>query len=272
MLPASGDWRAQSSLRPIVRPGAPRFYADLSLEGHASGTTALLTLPFLAVLLIGGIGIGLVSPPAAVAFIGATIALFMAFYARARRDVVASPDWRCDGKKIDGAGFQLLADIDSRFAYAEQHIEELPTGISWPEVAGDVRALLWEAAQHAAAVTELDHETTDLRYADPGTPQAALKHRVDERRAAHWDVLRGIQWEAETLARVAGNAAAAAQVALLRTGSVTALEQVTPSRRAYVAAGALAEARQRLELLAGVWSELDDTGTIAAEELRSTDP
>jgi hypothetical protein len=106
-----------------------------------------------------------------------------------------------------------------------------------------------------------------MRYAEPGTPQGALKRVLEEQRKAHWDILRAIQWEAETLARTAGNAVAAARVALARTGSLAALQRITPSRRAIVAAGALAEARQRLELLASVWAELDDSGTLAAERL-----
>ena len=80
--------------------------------------------------------------------------------------------------------------------------------------------------------------------------------------------MRAIQWEAETLARTAGNAVAAAHLALARTGSLAALRQITPSRRAIVAAGALAEARSRLELLASVWAEVDDSGELAAERMR----
>lgn len=79
--------------------------------------------------------------------------------------------------------------------------------------------------------------------------------------------MRSIQWEAELLARTAGNAVAAARLALTRTGSLAALRRITPSRRAIVAAGALAEARSRLELLDEVWSEFDDSGAIAAERL-----
>jgi len=183
------------------------------------------------------------------------------------RDVLCGPSWKLRGKPIDGQAFQLLEDIDARFAYAEKHVKELPTGIVWSEVEEDVRALLWEAAEHGAQVTALDAQIHEMRYAEPGTAGAALKRRLEEERDAHWQIMRGVQWEAELLARTAGNAVAAAHVALARSGSLAALQRITPSREAIVAAGALAEARSRLELLARVWGELDETGAIAAERL-----
>jgi hypothetical protein len=253
-------------MRPILRPGAPRIYRALSSSTPSAGSAGVV-LSAMVGLLFASIGVGLVSPVAAIALIVLAVGGVAAGMVRAARHVVAGPSWTFEGRPIDGQGFQLLADIDSRFAYAESNIEKLPTGISWSEVGEDVRALLWEAAEHGAALTALDAEIHELRYAEPGTPQAALQHSLEAQRTAHWGVMRGIQWEAESLARVAGNAVAAAHVALARTGSLAALEQITPSRRAVVAAGALAEARSRLELLAGVWAELDESGTLVAEKL-----
>lgn len=254
----------QTSLRPILRPGAP-WYANL-LTTSAGGMllgAALITIWMALVLAVGL----LVAPIGVVGVLGLGGIGIAAASRASARDIVTGPGWRFQRRPISGQAFQLIEDIDSRFAYAESNVRKLPTGISWPEVAEDVRALLWEAAEHGALVTSLDTEIHEMRYAEPGTPQAALKHSIEEQREQRWQIMRGIQWEAETLARTAGNAVAAAHVALAKTGSLAALEQVTPSRRAMVAAGALAEARARLQLLADVWSELDETGMIAAERL-----
>lgn len=223
--------------------------------------SALILLPLFAVLAAIG------AAPLVGGLFAAAFAMLVTAFVSSTKHIVGGPKWELAGKPIDGQAFQLLADIDSRFAYAESNVKKLPTGIKWPEVAADVQALLWEAAKHGADVTSLDAEIFEMRYAEEGTPQAAMLHSLQDQREAHWQIMRGIQWEAETLARTAGNAVAAAHLALARTGSLAALERITPSRRAIVAAGALADVRQRLELLASVWSELDETGAIAAEKI-----
>lgn len=257
------------SMRPIIRPEAPRWARALA-RTTSSTADAIGWLAIIAVLLLPGAAViaavAAAAPLVAAMFTAAFVAL-VASLIEVRTHVVSGPKWEIEGKPIDGQGFQLLADIDSRFAYAEKNVKELPTGISWPEVDADVRALLWEAAEHGAQVTSLDAEIHEMRYAEDGTPQAAMVHSLQQQREAHWQIMRGIQWEAETLARTAGNAVAAAHLALARTGSLAALERITPSRRAIIAAGALADARQRLELLASVWSELDESGAITAEKL-----
>ena len=228
------------------------------------GAGAVIVLGMLVV-----VALIVASPPLGIAVgVGALVG-FGLWLRAVTRDTVMAPSWSVDGQGIGGEAFELLEDIDGRFAYAEKHIRELPTGIRWREVEEDVRALLWEAAEHGARASGLAIEIHELRYAEPGTPQAALKVPLEEQRQAHLLVMRGVQREAEQLARVAGNAAAAARVALARTGSLEALRHITPSRRAFVAAGALAEARTRLEALAAAWADLDESTLLAAEDLRS---
>jgi len=257
----------ETTLRPIVRPGAPYIVrvwnpSTKSVPGMVLTLVAFVLLFSLVIRI--GIELGPVLP---IVLISGAVGLPLAAQRLVARDVVNTPKWEIHKQRIDGEAFTLLEDIDARFAYAEANIKRLPTGIAWPEVDADVRALLWEAAEHAAEVTSVDLSIHEMRYAEDGTPQAALLHSLEAQRTAHMDIMRGIQWEAEGLARTAGNAVAASKVALARTGSLAALRQITPSRRAIVAAGALAEARARLELLADVWAEIDESGDLAAERL-----
>jgi hypothetical protein len=265
--PPRPDWRNETSMRPIVRPGASKSSIGMLAKPNVITGIGLVLLPVVVAIVAGVAAVATGSAVAAVAVIAAAVLACIPALRHLQRDVVSGPGWQIEGKPIDGQGFQLLADIDSRFAYAESNIKKLPTGITWDEIADDTRALLWEAAQHGAAITALDTEIHELRYAEPGTPQAALKASVEARRSQHWNLMRAIQWEAETLARTAGNAVAAAHVALARTGSLAALDEVLPSREAIVAAGALSAARDRLEILTSVWTGLDDSGTLVAEKL-----
>jgi len=150
--------------------------------------------------------------------------------------------------------------VQARFAYAHEQVKRIPTGIDWAEVAEHVDVLLWEAATDAAHLSSLDAELYELRYAEPGTPQAAFARQLGERRQEYDELLLGIQQEAEDLARRAGNAAAAAHLALVRTGDLRRLEVVIPSLEAIKAQDALARAKDRLDLLAAGWAELDPGG------------
>jgi hypothetical protein len=82
-------------------------------------------------------------------------------------------------------------------------------------------------------------------------------------------MLLDVQRQAEDLARHAGNAAAAARMALARTGDLRSLEIVAPTGPEMVARDVLAQAKQRLQLLAAAWAELDPTGAIASELISS---
>lgn len=161
----------------------------------------------------------------------------------------------------------LLGDAQSRFLYARQKVDDIPTGIAWPEVAADVDVLLWEAVEHAARASVLDAELFELRYSEPGTPQARYRAEVQARRDEHEQVMRGVQREAEELASKAGNAAAAAHLALIRTGDLRLLEVAAPSGPALAARDALGRAKERLDLLTDVWTDLDPSGPIAIEQL-----
>lgn len=257
----------RSSIRTIVRPSAPRWL-------HRS--TGLKKTPVRAGLVYGG-GLlayalamgGLVwaAPVAAVAGLVATLGAGLGLWKRHDRNLVTGFDPTFEGVEIRGTGLRILEAIDQRFEYAEKMIHQVPTGLDWSEIESDTGALLWEAAGNAARVSGLDVEIHELRYAERGTPQGALKKSLARRRDDHIQMLNEVGWEAESLARVAGNAAAAAKVALLKTGSLAALEQVTPSGGGLVARGALADARARLELLADVWAQLDDSNVVLAERI-----
>lgn len=217
----------------------------------------LVPVAFLGLLAVdGAMGIALV---------GALVSTFGLLFAAVagglylRGNSVGAPDYKFEGVAIEGAALDLLADIQHRFGWAEKMFDEVPTGIRWDEVEGQVRVLLWEAAEHAAKVSALDHESRGLGYANAGTPQAAFRDDLQRRRAAYWTMLEETQREADDLAREASNTAAAARLAL-RTGTLADLELLTPSGANLVARGTLAAARARLHLLAEVWSELDETG------------
>lgn len=258
-----GQPEPQTKLRPILRPGAPRWIAWAGPGDPAAGLRGPPAVLGSVAILATGL-LGFVAPMAALAFIGAFVAavlgLVIVGYVRGRTELVAGPHWRCNGIAIEGEAFTMLEDIDARFAYAEKQVDLVPTGIDWYEVAPEVQVLLWDAAEQAAQVSQLDRELYEMRYAQPDTPQAVLVHRLRERRADHWRALLDTQREAEELARTAGNAAAAARVALASTGSLHALEVVAPSPQVIMAKGALAEAKARLSMLADVWAELTEPG------------
>lgn len=184
-----------------------------------------------------------------------------------RKHVVSAPNYLYQGVAIEGASLDILADTQRRFLWAERMFSEVPTGIRWAEVANEVDVLLWEAAGHAAKVSAIDVELGRLHYATDGTPQAALRRRLQRERRALWARLEDTQYEADDLAREASNTAAAARMALSRSGSVLELEVVAPSGADLLARGTLAAARARLALLAEVWAELDETTELTSERL-----
>lgn len=263
---------APPRIQPILRPGASPWALDLgtTLVGGMSprGVTAVLaagapaiagcflvtTAPVLAVLMI-------------VVSFAAVIGLFAYGFRAKGRDVVSEPDYRFEGVAIEGAALDMLADIQERFRWAERMFREVPAGIRWSEIDHEVRVLLWEAAGHAAKVSAIDVELRALAYADDGTPPAVLRRRLQDERTRLWARLEDTQYEADDLAREASNTAAAARVALARSGSVLSLELVAPTGADLAARGALAAARARLAMLAEVWAELDESTELTAERL-----
>ena len=260
----------QSPLHGVVRPGAPVW---LVRPGFLAG--ALVTLATVICVLLGvAYGMAMVDEPLK-ATLGATSLMALPFPPAAyvvwryRDDRLV--DWQgnvvYEGVRIEGEGLTILEDINHRFDYARRLVGQVPTGIEWASVKHDVAEVIWDAAGHAARVSALDVELRDMAYAEPGTPQGALKRTLEERRAEHWQILRDEQREADDLARQAGNAAAAAKVALARTGSIHALEIAAPSPKAAMARRSLAEVRARLALLADVWAELDESTVLLSERL-----
>jgi hypothetical protein len=178
------------------------------------------------------------------------------------RSVVGPPDWRYGRTVLAGEGLALMQDIWTRFEYAERIMAELPEAFGPVDVDRDVHVLLWDAAGHAARVTELDERLVGLQYAHAGSPAAVLREDLHATRTAHLDELRAVQCQADELASLAGDASAAAQVALERTGSAYELEIVTPGPARRETATALDAAKERLRFASSMWSELDETTKI----------
>ena len=261
--------------RPLVRPGTPAWQEAFALPLPTRRT--LLPILMMVVLLIAGVTVGslmvvsgLEAPGALV--VAASLSSPVVGWYGTRGNVVGPPNWRYEGVSIDGEALTLLADIQGRFDYAHRLIDDVPTGMDWSEIHPHSEQLTWEAAGHAARVSALDVEMSNFRYAASGTPQMALKKALEDRRGEHWDAMRRIQTEADSLARAAGNAAAAAKIALARTGSLRALEVVAPSGRSILAFDALSEARARLQLLADVWTELDESTALLQEKIAAELP
>lgn len=257
---------------PIVRPGTSRWKEAIAVAVPTGRTIghSVIALAMLSVIAMVA-SVLIVNGPAALGYVlmASVFVLPMIGWAVCQRHVVGPPSWRYEGVSIDGEALALLADIQGRFDYAHRLIDDVPTGMDWADVAPHSEQLLWDAAGHAARVSALDVEIGNFRYAASGTPQMALKKALEERRLEHWDSMRRIQTEADSLARAAGNAAAAAKIALARTGSLRALEVVAPSARSILAFDALSEARARLQLLADVWTELDESTLILQEKLEA---
>lgn len=252
--PGSNPWALALSSAQLSREHLPYQLAGFAWVLLASLVVALLFTETAAGYVVGAASLALT-------------ALALVRIRGSRHDYVAAPEWMFEGTPVTGEGFDLLEDIDARFAYAQRMIGEIPTGIAWSEVGPDVDQLRWDSAAEAARLSALDLEIHEMRYAERGSPQHAVLNALKERRTEHLQILKDNQLEAENLARAAGNAAAAARIALARTGDLARLEVVVPSRDTLRARGALAETRVRLGMLAEVWAELDDTGALAAERM-----
>ena len=253
----------------IMRPGAPalaRMSRDPSPAGFAWVVATVLVATCLAIL-------GAVASP--VFFVAAALPV-AALLGSAVAGAFVARRYCVPTEHLSADAADLVIDIYRRFKLAERMISDVPTGIRWAEVSADVDTLMVEAATHALQMSDVDKQRADLKWADEGTPAAALDSRLHERRQQHLDILKAVQREADTLARLAGNAAAAARVALLATGGdKKLLEDAVPSVEAIAAAGRLTGARARLVALTEAWSALDTTGTLAIEaldhELRALD-
>jgi hypothetical protein len=265
------QWQRWAKLRPIVRPGTPAWVPTL-LNPRPRGEMLPWLLGAMAALLAyGGLAVALGvagNVIGALIAMAAPMALLVAVAMRRRNDLVVGPGWQYEGTRLSDAALDLLEDIQGRFDYAHTLVDQVPTGIEWADIAGHIDVLMWECAGGAARASMLDAEIHDLRYAAAGTPQAAQRDALTAQRQQEWHALVVVQRDADSLAREAGNAAAAARTALARPGgSLEALAVAAPSAASVVARGAVAEARVRLSILAEVWAELDDSGELLAERL-----
>lgn len=282
MYPANTNPFEPAKISPIIQPGTPeRLRVLVSGRGwsHVSTTfkvkqAALALGPFVvagpmffAASPFPSIGAAVL----VVSMLAIVIATFLGFRQLGPR-VVSSTDYAFRGVPIEAASLDMLADIQNRFEWAEKMFEQVPTGIRWDEVEDQVQVLMWEAAGFAAKTSALDVEVAGLVYAPAGSPQGALRRELQRKRGDIWTRLLETQREADDLAREASNTAAAARIALARTGSVFDLEMLTPSGANLVARGTLAAARARLALLADVWTELDETGAILDARFEEEQP
>jgi hypothetical protein len=257
--------------RPVLDPKIGRWPRAFTEVNEINRTAVILVLSYLGAVLAG---IGLIaSGVLALQLMGALVEI-VAHGAmghgvvQAIRHSVGPPSWDYKGQPIVGEARQVLTEAMVRATEAEDFIAEIPTKLDWKQFRPDVDALLWDAAGHAAEVSKLNAELNRYRYAEPGTAQGVVRTDLLERRASHLAVVSRARDAMTELASAAGNAAAAARVALERTGSVQSLEVVSPSAARIVAEGGLDEAREQLDILAETWAELDTSvaGLAAALE------
>lgn len=248
------------------RPDAPAIWSQLRNHGRSAVTgsvlAGLVSMP-LAVAVGGGVG-------AMLLVLGFALLLVVPILVGVAQDfgtIKPYPKLLVDGVHVRGEAFALLKDIDHRFDYARDRIDAVPTAIDWDEVADDVETIRWACLQHAVALARDDEAMGDLRYATPGTPQAALRRKVEERQVGHRVALEGYRRDADELARLAGNAAAAARYALEHGASTSDLEVVMPSPAEQAARAGLERAKTRLALLADVWTSLDESAGLWSERI-----
>lgn len=246
----------------IVDPAAPAIVrllaGEWSARDHLGGVV-------LAVLLFAVLAV--VEPMAAA--IGLLVALLALGFGSAAVQVGSSSV--VDGvhpsfgrTPIVGVGLDYLVDISNRFAWAKRHIDELPDLVRWREIASGVEAIRHDAARHAAALTASEADWQLVVNAQPGTPQAVLRRRLEEERADRLAILTGYQHTADRLMQHAGNALAAARIAEREGRS---LRITLPSPAATVARHDIEAVIDRLAALAAAWRELDSSGELLASHL-----
>ena len=268
----------QTRMRPFIRPGSNKWAVSMSPVSPPAGLVAYQAAAAAALVAFVGVIVFVawnVAGPTA-ALVASALAVLSGLVpgaylmSRGTATYVAGPAWTYRGTVLRGEAFTRLEAVDGRFELAERMVRRIPTGVRWDDVAEDVEVLRWEALEHAFALAALDAQLVELRYAPTGTALAALRKQIRDKRHEHIAVLQSIERDAEDLGSVAANAAATAEIALQRTGSLAALQVAAPSPRAIAARANLAELRERLSLLADVWTELDETHTLSAAEAERT--
>ncbi|HZN15357.1 MAG TPA: hypothetical protein VFB78_13890 [Acidimicrobiales bacterium] len=245
--------------QPIVDPAAPLWVRPL-IDGKVSVTAGVMALTMIFLLIVA-VTLAYLGPlPLRVlgGLIGAAqLAGLFVGVSRATKQSVTPGEWKYKGQPIVGQARAALVEAATLADEAKSFVAAIPTKLSWEQFRPHVEALLWDAAGHAADVCKLNEQLNKLRHAEPGTPQGEVYADLVRRRADHLAVVERARDEIGAVAAAAGNAAAAAQLALERSGSVHDLEIVSPSAPALIARGGLDEAQTQLELLAEAWTEVD---------------
>ena len=252
----------------IVDPDAalgPRWLWRLAARSSTPGvlTFSLATVAMLAVTFAAAAG----SAPAAVA---------LGLVATAGAAGTGTVDWRLArhrvtglnptfaGQPIVGEGLDLLTDISRRFAFARRKVDELPDLVDWGDIEPAVEAIRWDAARHAARLSESEARWRDVANAPTGSPQAALRARIAAERADELEILRGYQRTADRLMNRAADAAAAATVA---SELGYDLDVAVRSPSAERASARLEVVIERLHALTAAWRALDASTDLHAELL-----
>src|SRR5688572_30811219 len=158
-----------TELRPIVKPGAPAWARSFDLASTRVDRRSIAMSS--VVLALSALGAWLVAASPDLADLGVVllVATWGGFLGSAiaasitlRGATVSAPNYLYEGVPIQGEARDLLADIQSRFAWAERMFAQVPTGIRWDDVAHQVDVLLWDAAGQAAKVSALDAERNNL--------------------------------------------------------------------------------------------------------------
>lgn len=188
----------------------------------------------------------------------------VAVWVHASRWVVDGAAPRFGRTALVGEGLALLTDISKRFEWARRQIDQLPDMVQWKQIAAGVEAIRFDAARHAAALTATEDDWRLVAHARTGSPQAALRRRLEGDRADHLAILGGYQITADRLMQRAGDALAAARMAQ-RDGR--RLDVPLPSGAALSARRSIEDTIERLDALAVAWRSLDGSGDLLAEHL-----
>jgi hypothetical protein len=244
----------------IIEPGTPKWVRPFIDPAELRGTTLVGTIALVLALIVGII-LALAGPLAVTlagsAVAAAVVALAVTGTVRATRRSVDPPNWLYKGMPIVGQARTALADAVSRARDVEQFVNEIPTRIDWKQFRPHIEAVLWDAANHAAQVCQLNEQLNKMRYAEPDTPQGDRYAELADRRLEHLAVVERARDDLKELAAAAGNAAAVARVALERSGTVHDLDVISPNAPTLIAQGGIEEAQTQLELLSEAWAEVE---------------
>lgn len=257
--------RFETVIDPDVDGAYGRLRSRRAPDGGGIVTLVAALVAVLVALLAGGLGGGLAG--SVIGAIAATVCGAIGV-AETRFDAshrVSGTVPKFQGKAITGEGLDRLIDLSDRFAFAKKKVDELPELLEWDDIAATVEAIRWDAARHAAGLSETEAQWADVKHAPSGTPQEVLKDRLVRRREAEQQILMQYQRTADRLMNKAADAAAAATVAAELGYD---LEVAVPSAAATGAVAELDRVIERLDALTEAWRALDATTDLRAAQLQ----